>query len=68
MSKDSEKVNFFLNKCKSLLDKESFDKILKIFQDYKEGIITDKGIILQMKKHILNNKELVDLFNKVFSK
>ena len=27
-----------------------------------------KGIILQMKKHILNNKELVDLFNKVFSK
>ena len=66
--KNKEKVNFFLAKCKNLLDKESAEKILIIFQEYKEGLITDKGIFLQIQKYICKNKELIELFNQVFSK
>ena len=67
-NKDKEKVKFFLNKCKNLLDKESSGKIVNIFQDYKEGLITDKGIILQIQKYIRKNNELIELFNKIFGK
>ena len=67
-NKDKEKVKFFLNKCKNLLDKESAEKIINIFQDYKKGLITDKGIILQIQKYIWKNNELIELFNKAFSK
>ena len=65
---DKEKVNYFLAKCKSLLDKESVEKIINIFQDYKEGLITDKGILCKIKNYISNNNELIKLFNEVFSK
>ena len=65
---DKEKVTFFLNKCKSLLDKDSVENIINIFKEYKEGLITDKGIIFQIKKYIWNKKELIELFNEVFSK
>ena len=67
-NKDKEKVKFFLNKCKNLLDKQSAEKIMNVFQDYKEGLITDKGIFLQIKKYIWKNNELIELFNKAFSK
>ena len=67
-NKNNEKVNYFLSKCKTLLNKESYDNILNLFRDFKEGLITDKGIIIQIKKYIWNNNELVELFNKVFSK
>ncbi len=66
--KNSEKVKYFLNKCKNLLNKESVDIIVNLFKDYKEGLITEKGIILQTQKYIWNNNELIELFNKIFSK
>ena len=50
------------------MEQESFEKIVNIFHDYKEGLITDKGIIVQIKKYIWNNKGLIELFNKTFSK
>ena len=65
---DNEKANFFLSKCKVLLDKESVEKIVNVFKDYKEGLITDKGIISKIEKYIWNNNELIELFNKIFSK
>ena len=41
---------------------------MNVFQDYKEGLITDKGIFLQIKEYIWKNNELIELFNKAFSK
>ena len=67
-NKGKEKVHLFLDKCKNNLEQESFEKIVNIFHDYKEGLITDKGIIVQIKKYIWNNKGLIELFNKTFSK
>ena len=51
-----------------LLDKEAFESIVKLFQEYKDGLLTDEGIILKTQNYILNNKELIDIFNKVFGK
>ena len=68
MIKNNEKVNYFLNKCKNLLNKESVDIIINLFRDYNEGLITDKGLILQMQKYIWNNNELIELFNEIFGK
>ena len=68
MIKNNEKVNYFLNKCKNLLNKESVDIIINLFRDYNEGLITDKGLILQIQKYIWNNNELIELFNEIFGK
>ena len=68
MFKNSDKVKYFLNKCKNLLNEESVDIITNLFRDYKEGLITDKGIILQIQNYIWNNNELIELFNELFSK
>ena len=67
-NEEKEKVHLFLDKCKNFLEKESYEKIVNIFHDYKEGLITDKGIIVQIQKYISNNKVLINLFNKTFSK
>ena len=66
-NKNSE-IDFFLNKCYMILDKELADKIAKIFQDYKEGLITEKGIVFTIKNYIGNINELVEIFNKIFIK
>ena len=63
-----DEITYFLKKCKMILEKELFDKIMKLFKEYKEGLLTDEGIIIKTHKYLGNNKELVELFNKVFSK
>ena len=66
-SKNNE-ITYFLRKCKMLLDKESFEAIVKLFQEYKDGLLTDEGIILKTQTYLENDKELIELFNKVFGK
>ena len=62
----TDEITYFLKKCKNLLEKESFEQIVKIFWEYKDGLITDEGIILKTQEHLNNNKELIELFNKIF--
>lgn len=64
----NEEITYFLRRCKMLLDKEAFESIVKLFQEYKDGLLTDEGIILKTQNYIVNNKELIDIFNKVFGK
>jgi hypothetical protein len=64
----NDEITFFLRKCKILLDKEAFESIVKLFQEYKDGLLTDEGIILKTENYLENNKELIDIFNKVFGK
>ena len=64
----SDEINFFLKKCKMLLNKEFFEQIVKLFQDYKDGLLTDEGIIIKTQRYLESNKELIELFNKVFGK
>ena len=66
--KKNDEITFFLRKCKMLLDKESFEEIMKLFQDYKDGLLTDEGIITKTQTYLENNEKLIELFNKVFSK
>ena len=51
-----------------LLNKEFFEQIVKLFQDYKDGLLTDEGIIIKTQRYLESNKELIELFNKVFGK
>ena len=64
----NDEITFFLRKCKILLDKESFEEIMKLFQEYKEGLLTDEGIITKTQIYLENNEELIELFNNVFGK
>ena len=64
----SDEINYFLKKCKMLLNKEFFEQIVKLFQDYKDGLLTDEGIIIKTQRYLESNKELIELFNKVFGK
>ena len=64
----NDEITFFLRKCKMLLDKESFEEIMKLFQEYKEGLLTDEGIITKTQLYLENNEELIELFNNVFGK
>ena len=64
----NDEITYFLKKCKMLLDKEFFEEIVKLFQEYKDGLLTDEGIIIKTQRYIESNKELIELFNKVFEK
>ena len=64
----NDEITFFLRKCKMLLDKETFKEIMKIFEDYKNGLLTDEGIVTKTQSYLGSNEELIELFNKVFSK
>ena len=60
-------MEFFLKKCKIYLDQTNFEKLLKIFKEYKNRIFTDEGIIQKMKYFLENNSELLNLYNKIIS-
>ena len=60
-------MSIFLKKCKIYLDKTIFDKILKILQDYKNGIINDDLIIEKFKQYLKNNNELLKSFRNIIS-
>ena len=62
-----DELKYFFRKCEVILSKESFDEIVKLFQEYREGLITDEGMILKIKNHLNDNKELIELFNNIFS-
>lgn len=66
--KKSDEFTYFLKQCKILLEKDSFEAIIKLFQEYKDGLITDEGIVTKTQNLLENNKELIGLFTKVFSK
>ena len=60
-----KEMTFFIKKCKLYLDQITFEKILKIFQEYKNGIITDEGIIKKVNHYLKNNTELLNLFKNI---
>jgi histone deacetylase complex regulatory component SIN3 len=62
-----KEMTFFIKKCKLYLDQITFEKILKIFQEYKNGIITDEGIIKKVNHYLKNNTELLNLFKNIIS-
>lgn len=60
-----KEMSFFIKKCKLYLDQVTFEKIMKIFQEYKNGIITDEGIIKKVNHYLKNNTELLNLFKNI---
>ena len=60
-------MSFFLKKCKVYLDQIVFEKIVKLFQDYKNEIINDNDIIQKINYYLKNNSELLNLFNNIIS-
>jgi len=62
-----KEMSFFLKKCKVYLDQIVFEKIVKLFQDYKNEIINDNDIIQKINYYLKNNSELLNLFNNIIS-
>ena len=60
-------MTFFLKKCKVYLDQITFENVVKIFQDYKKGIINDNSIIQKMEIYLKNNSDLLNLFNNIIT-
>ena len=62
-----KEMSFFLKKCKVYLDQITFEKIVKLFQDYKNETINDNDIIQKINHYLKNNSELLNLFNNIIS-
>ena len=63
----AKEMKHFLKKCGIALDKNIFDKIVNIFQEYKDGFITEKGFVKKMRHYLKNKSELMKLFEKIIS-
>ena len=62
-----KEMAFFLKKCKVYLEQTTFDKVVKMFQEYQNGIITDEGLVQKINLYLKNNSELLDLFKNIIS-
>ena len=60
-----KEISFFIEKCKSFLDKESFEIIYQLYKTYRDKIIKDKDIIKQIKFYLKLNDILLNLFNNI---
>lgn len=67
LSRNCEVTNTFLNKCKIYLTPRTFEKIVNIFQDYKDGLITEGNVVTQTRNLIKENNDLLSLFDSLFS-
>ena len=62
-----KEMTLFLKKCKISLDEITFNKIVKLFQDYKNRVINDEVIIIKINQYLKNNDELLNLFKTIIS-
>ena len=60
-------MTIFLKKCKIYLDKITFDKVVKLFRDYKNDIISDELIVEKLNLYLKNNNGLLNLFKNIIS-
>ena len=65
-TKQNENLTNFLNQCKIFLTPRNFEVIVNIFQKYKDGFINEENVVLQTKKLLQNNKNLIKLFDSLF--
>ena len=65
-TKQNENLSNFLNQCKIFLTPRNFELIVNIFQKYKDGFINEENVVLQTKKMLQNNKNLIKLFDSLF--
>ena len=63
----TNEMKFFLQKCGVILDKNIYAKVVRIFQEYKSGLITDQGFVKKIRHYLKNKDELMILFEKVIS-
>ena len=64
--KQSESVSNFLKECQIYLTPKKFEKIVKIFQDFKNGIVDEENVINNTKFLLAENKNLINLFESIF--
>ena len=62
-----KEMTFFLKKCKVYLEQTTFDKVVKMFQEYQNGIITDEGLVQKINHYLKNNSELLNSFKNIIS-
>ena len=62
-----KEMTFFLKKCKVYLTQTTFGKVVKLFQEFQNGIITDEGLVQKINHYLKNNSELLNLFKNIIS-
>ena len=62
-----KEMTFFLKKCKVYLSQATFGKVVKLFQEYQNGIITDEGLVQKINHYLKNSSELLNLFKNIIS-
>ena len=65
-TKQNENLTNFLNQCKIFLTPRNFELIVNIFQKYKDGYINEENVVIQTKKLLQNNLNLIKLFDSLF--
>ena len=62
-----KEMTFFLKKCKVYLAQNIFSKVVKLFQEFQNGISTDEGLVQKINYYLKNNSDLFNLFKNIIS-
>ena len=65
-TKQEELTNNFLNQCKIYLTPLDCEKIVNIFNDFKEGLYNEDEVISKIRMLLKDNINLINLFESLF--
>lgn len=62
-----QEMNLFIKKCQIYLDVKTYDKVEKILAKFKNGLISEEGLAIKIRKYLRKNNVLLKMFNNIIS-
>ena len=59
-------IEQFLNECKSTLPSKTFNKVICIFQEFKDGLLDDNTLLCKIRSTLHKYSHLINMFNDLF--
>ena len=66
MNRQIDFIGQFLEQCKESLSPRIFDKVLNIFQEYKDGLLGDTELIEKIRETLQGHDDLIQMFESLF--
>jgi hypothetical protein len=66
INKHIHSIEQFLNECKSTLPSRTFNKVIYIFQEFKDGLLDDNTLLCKIHSTLHKYNHLINTFNDLF--